>query len=293
MEQVDKSDTQKSQTMYLSTLGDGQPPSAIAGNLPTDEHKDPSAQWVIARGRSLRERKAEYDEQLQAGNLPPQDMDGDPGKQMLLFFKIGENWKDLSWVLFDGLQSDGETLRMLKEIQHRHPDKVNDQVHDMMHRWWNKKGANATIEELQKGLEFLKMAYVEEEYMNPKGIFSEPELDSSTDSEHDAEVNRLIHDYKNRSLNASYDGSRPETDPANNNNNLNTGALLKKLEDATVEHIPAKINRARVDPGRGSFRSSLGKADTSHGEYEGSADDSHQHSFVIVQPQLKSSDVSR
>ena len=128
-------------------MGDQQPPPEIVQSLPETEEGGPGAQWVIARGRSLRLAKYEYERQKQMGiESEPDQGPLDPGKQMLLFFKIGENWKDLAWVLFDGLQSDGDTLRMLKEIQHRHPEKVNDQVHDVMHRWWKKKGAAATIE---------------------------------------------------------------------------------------------------------------------------------------------------
>ena len=302
MEQVDRTQTQKSKTMYLAMMGDQQPPPEIIQGLAEDETGEGSvgSQWVIARGRSLRRAKHYYNQQKQMEGGAVQDQESlDPGKQMLLFFKIGENWKDLAWILFDGLQSDGDTLRMLKEIQHRHPDKINDQVHDMMHRWWKKKGSAATIEELQRGLEVLKMAYVEEEYVNTRGVFSETEteLDASTASEDDAEVNRLIHDYKTRSLNASFENKTAQNaavqlNTSESNSTLNTDSLLRKLEEAAIDNRPAKINRSSIT--RSSPQPpSKPKHEDSHGEsdYDSSADGTHRHSFVIIQPQLNSKEV--
>jgi len=39
-------------------------------------------------------------------------------------------------------------------------------VHDLMHRWWTKKGTSATVEELKKALDFINMAYIHEEYFD-------------------------------------------------------------------------------------------------------------------------------
>jgi len=58
--------------------------------------------------------------------------DGDrpesPGKQLILFFRVGGNWMDVAWVLFDGLQSDPETVRMIRDIQLKNPGGLSDQV---------------------------------------------------------------------------------------------------------------------------------------------------------------------
>jgi len=57
------------------------------------------------------------------------DRPASPGKQLILFFKVGGNWMDVAWVLFDGLQTDPETVRMIRDIQLKNPDGLSDQVH--------------------------------------------------------------------------------------------------------------------------------------------------------------------
>ena len=49
---------------------------------------------------------------------------------MILFFKVGgKSWMDVAWVLFDGLQTDPETVRMIRDIQLKNPGGLSDQVH--------------------------------------------------------------------------------------------------------------------------------------------------------------------
>jgi len=36
---------------------------------------------------------------------------------------------DIAWVLFDGLQTDPETVRMIRDIQLKNPGGLSDQVH--------------------------------------------------------------------------------------------------------------------------------------------------------------------
>ena len=49
-------------------------------------------------------------------------------KEMLLLFRVSGNWKDLAWVLFDGIQSDSETIRMIEDIRLKHPRQLREQV---------------------------------------------------------------------------------------------------------------------------------------------------------------------
>jgi len=51
-----------------------------------------------------------------------------PGRQLILFFRVGGNWMDIAWVLFDGLQTDPETVRMIRDIQLKNPGGLSDQV---------------------------------------------------------------------------------------------------------------------------------------------------------------------
>ena len=83
-------------------------------------------QWVIARGRTMqirkRNRQKANDESFEA------DRPVSPGRQLILFFKVGGNWMDVAWVLFDGLQTDPETVRMIRDIQLKNPGGLSDQV---------------------------------------------------------------------------------------------------------------------------------------------------------------------
>lgn len=121
------------------------PPPALAHSISYESTNDDvflPPQWVIARGRSIRHKKRKFDEQqkrISAAGATSGESDGEmssgqperplsPGRQVLLFFRVGSNWKDLAWVLFDGIQSDAETIRMIKDIQLKQPGKLTEQV---------------------------------------------------------------------------------------------------------------------------------------------------------------------
>lgn len=142
MEQVDRKTVQKSETMFLTVLPQGQElpdeiirrakyQSALAG--------DSSAvplQWVMARGRAIAQKSRMAGEPRQdCGNMSGYESDlnlfrpsSPSGRQLILFFKVGSNWLDLAWVLFDGVQVDSDTVRMIKDIQLKNPDRLTDQV---------------------------------------------------------------------------------------------------------------------------------------------------------------------
>ena len=230
MEQVDQNTVKKSKTMYLSVMPEGKSlPDAFTKRVAEGKEDDSSHQWVIARGRSIRQKKKKLEEarrRSQGGasdyNTSGAESDWEPdrpmspGRQLLIFFRVGGNWRDLAWVLFDGIQNDSETIRMTKDIQLKHPEHLTDQVHDLMHRWWKKKGSEATIEELQRALELVNMIYIQEEYVH-QGRRTRPSVTSYTESEDDLDisqiegddpdVSRLIQEYHVRSLNASFDVS--------------------------------------------------------------------------------------
>jgi len=82
-------------------------------------------QWVIARGRTMQIRK--QNRRNADKDLEP-ERSASPGRQLILFFKVGGNWMDVAWVLFDGLQTDPETVRMIRDIQLKNPGGLSDQV---------------------------------------------------------------------------------------------------------------------------------------------------------------------
>jgi len=77
-----------------------------------------------------RNREKPSDESFEA------DRPASPGTQLILFFKVGGNWMDVAWVLFDGLQTDPETVRMIRDIQLKNPGGVADQVRGIVHKYW-------------------------------------------------------------------------------------------------------------------------------------------------------------
>ena len=230
MEKVDKKTVQKSETMKLAVLPEGQaPPRRITDQISYEMTSDDvflPPQWVIARGRSLRKMKhlasssslggpristsALYDSDYELSDRP-----FSPGRQMVLFFKVGSNWKDLAWVLFEGILSDSETIRMIKDIQLKHPGQLTDQVHDLMKRWWAKRGPSATIEELYTAMDIINMGYIKEERFDDRSTSvtsytdTEDDLDISEIDEADPDVSRLITEYHARSLNASFECEIP------------------------------------------------------------------------------------
>ena len=246
MEQVDRKTVLKSNTMFLSVMPPGSKlPKELAKSIPqrsAEEDTMPS-QWIIARGRSIRKRKRELDgQQLRAMsesfNASGYESDGDnpmsPGRQTVLFFKITERWPDLAWVLFDGIQSDSETIRMVKDIELRNPSKLSEQIHDLMNRWWKEKGSAATIDELHRALELVEMASIKQEYFDPKtnNNFSFMNDDTATldvgeIAETDPNVSRLSRQYTMRSLNASFN---VENAPINSPAPFSANTLERRLQ---------------------------------------------------------------
>ena len=128
----------------------------------------------------------------------------------------GKEWKELALELMEGLQSETDTTRMIQKIQQKYPLSLTEQVHVMMHKWWRKKGRDATIEELRRALDIIGIQYIEEEYLNQlrKGkVTSEAASDSDDDAElshseideRDPNVSRLMAEYEMKSPNHSFE----------------------------------------------------------------------------------------
>ncbi len=353
MEQVDPKTVQKSETMKFAILPEGvAPPAKISSQLSYEMTSDDvflPPQWVIARGRSLRKHKKHLSSTSSLRRTPTSGMFSDsdyemsdrpmsPGRQLILFFKVGSNWKDLAWVLFEGILNDSETIRMIKDIQLKHPGKLTEQVHDLMRRWWAKKGESATIEELQIAMDIINLGYIREEHLEGRGATSvttftdtEDDLDISEVDEADPDVSRLITQYDVRSLNNSFDwdavpenrggipGSAglPPIDPEHSfqRNASHSGSIggypgLDMSRDGSfntsrgrLDMSTSSLHSGRKSPisyahGRrspyGSGRKS--PAPSGHGSFRYSQDDlldeDGRQRFLIVQPQLKPSDVS-
>ena len=128
MEQVDRKTVLKSNTMYFKVLphdrdlpnflamkDDFRPSHVKGGVLP---------QWVMARTRFIQTKSAKdpfaNDTSFLEGSCIR--------RHLILFFKIGIDWMELAWVLFDGLSTESEVVRMIKDIQIKHPLTLSDQV---------------------------------------------------------------------------------------------------------------------------------------------------------------------
>src|SRR6218665_1154357 len=114
-----------------------------------------------------------------------------------------------------------------------------------MQRWWKKKGSEATIEELQKALDTIHLAYIHEEYFDARSSFvphthTEDELDVGEVSDADPNVSRLVQEYEVRSLNASFVAD--------------SGAQLLQAEELNPEAVLRQLQKAReVAPGSTSL----------------------------------------
>lgn len=127
----------------------------------------------------------------------------------------GKEWKELALELFDGIQNEADTTRMIQKIQHKYPLSLTEQVHVMMHKWWRKKGRDATIEELRRALDIIGIPYIEEEYLNQLrrekmtseggSDSDEGELSHSEIDERDPNVSRLMAEYEMKSPNHSFE----------------------------------------------------------------------------------------
>ena len=304
LEQVDKKTVEKSKTMKMAIMSENQrPPPELLKNLPQDEMASDDVflppQWILIRGRTLRGRKNRTSAASGNRSFASEsdfDMHPDrplsPGRQNILFFRLGSNWKDLAWVLFEGLLSDADTLRMIKDIQLKHPGDIRGQVNDMMKRWWKKRGSSATLDELQKALEIVHTAYVQEEFFNQRSTLTsytdtEDDLEIGEVSDHDPDVSRIIGEYESRSPNSSFEIDPPAI----------SGKPVNR--DSVRSMSERSIGRGRHD----FSRESLGRYSTASSGYF--ADQSFRHDtsrdsfldessdkFTIITPQLKHQEVS-
>lgn len=344
MEKVDKKTVQKSETMKLAVLPEGQaPPARITDQLRYDMTSDDvflPPQWVIARGRTLRKIKhlasssslggpRTSSSALNDSDYELSDRPFSPGRQMVLFFKVGSNWKDLAWVLFEGILSDSETIRMIKDIQLKHPGQLTEQVHDLMRRWWAKRGPNATIDELYMAMDIISMGYIKEEHFGDRTTSvtaytdTDDDLDISEIDEADPDVSRLMSEYHARSLNASFECDVPPENRASTSalpppsaSSVSSDNLLQRLEQRGVLPRSASLgsrgalldgsrDSGRRSPGYaagrrspyGAGRRSPGLSQSSSFRFEPSQEDfsfdeDGRQRFLIVQPQLRQGDVS-
>ena len=126
MEQVDKETVQKFKTMYLSVLPRGQslPPSIHAPDI---DEMNKLPQWIVAKSRVdmvKRTRRIPSDSQDDLDAV----LNESEEKSQMIFFKVGHKWIELAWSLFDRLQDDAATVRMIKDIQLKNPDNLEEQV---------------------------------------------------------------------------------------------------------------------------------------------------------------------
>ena len=300
MEQVDRNNYQKSKRMGLSVVpADQAMPDELLQNMPQRSRAEATdeiaPQWVIARGLTKKNRKPHFqlpdmngsqsfrdrylssatsDSELDISSSRPMS----PGRQLLLFFRIGSNWRDLAWILFEDVQKDAETLKMIKDIQMQHPNQLTNQVNDMMHRWWRRRGNDATIEELQRALDMIQLGYIREEFYDASSkitsyVTSDSELDMGEISDADPDVKRLLDEYEFKSMNATFDyDSGTESRMRYSSDNLSRSGRGSR---------PSSRNS-----GRFKFSSSRESLDEAFGER------TRKSSFVIVQPQLSNPDVS-
>ena len=122
------------------------------------------------------------------------------------------------------------------------------QVHDLMHRWWQRRGHKATIAELQQALDDCRIAYIPEEFLDRHGSFvaytdTEDDLDVGQVSETDPNVSRLIHEYNTQSANASFE--HPPAVPTNPPPQVlhtiqQAASRAKRLKSGSRPDVPAK-----------------------------------------------------
>jgi len=297
MERVDEKTVHKSKTMYLSVMPrDLRPPEQLLRALkyqsPSSNDRDDvmPPHWVMVRSRSIQRRRQKQLERRMLGSLGALDggyHDNLPlspsGNQSVLFFQIGNWWKDLAWTLFEGVQADGETVRMIADIELKSPGRLDDQVRDLMARWWKRRGTEATVEELRECLDLVGVTYVQEEC--PSGV-GRPTLSTSFvfDSDHDEldvgevadtdpNVSRLMRSYKVRSMNASFG---PDTTRMRGGSELDAaaGAALSRNVSLPPSKMLASINgsapRHLTPDGRKQLTSSSSMAMANRDNRDGS-----------------------
>lgn len=163
-----------------------------------------------------------------------------------------------------------------------------------MQRWWKKKGSEATIDELQKALDTIHLAYIHEEYIDPRSSFvphtdTEDELDVGEVSDADPNVSRIVQEYEVRSLNASFVADSGPQLPAED---LNAEAVLRQLQKArgVAPGSTAMYTRAsrtsRAESRDSSFERSAGKPGASQDRLNESSGEERKQS-VNDQQKLK------
>ena len=295
MEKVDKKTVLKSKTMKLAVLPEGQaPPARITDRLSYEMTSDDvflPPQWVIARGRSLRKIKhlasssslgaqRTSSSVLNDSDYELSDRPFSPGRQMVLFFKVGSNWKDLAWVLFEGILSDSETIRMIKDIQLKNPGHLSEQVNDLMRRWWAKRGPAATIEELYMAMDIINMGYIKEEHFDARASSvtsytdTEDDLDISEIDEADPDVSRLMTEYHARSLNASFECDIP---PENRGSSYGIGSTNNMVippgsSSVSADNLLQRLDQPGLLPSHSGSVGSRGTLDASRNTLDVSRD---------------------
>ncbi|ESO06127.1 hypothetical protein HELRODRAFT_160275 [Helobdella robusta] len=253
LEQVDKKTVKKSDTMYLSVLPDGKDlPISLRPSKSYTPESDFSynirPQWVMARSR-INIKKQLFDQFSESAF--DHNVSTNFGKHLVLFFKVGYNWLELAWILFGDLLKESQIVRLIKDVQLKHPNNLTSQafypnskcasilysghsvkqerhktrslqliwlnVTDLMQRWWHTKGDGATIQELQKALDLLQIFYIEEELNdneqpeNSHFKVTEDILDVGVVTTKNPNVSRMSEEYNTKSLNNSFINSSRET----------------------------------------------------------------------------------
>ena len=314
LEQVDIRTVEKSRDMYMAVMREGEePPSHVRNRRPLDSHSSPDrSQWVIARGKSL--RKAKQMSQAKSDTEDQRPM-SPSAKNVVLFFKVGSKWKDLAWVLFESILTESETVRLIKDIEIKNRSQRNSEIQDLLNRWWVKKGASATIDELKSSLDLVNMPYIQDEtvndYFSHESEFDDDdELDISEIDENDPNVSRYIEEYDIRSLNNSFDLNTsgldratsaslvspihsPQLSATNLSNRLaekgllaSDGSLGRSPKDRSIQTLSSLSSTEPVAPVYHS-------TPTYHSTDLDISRESRQAAFVITQPQLANVDVSQ
>ena len=325
MEQVDMKTVLKSRTMYLTIMPAGaQLPDEIMKSMKhvqAGEDQSAPAQWIIARGRTIRRQKRHMDGHRMSESffLSGADSDPDlsrsgypmsPGKQSLLFFKVGGRWPDLAWALFEGIHTDAATLRMIKDIELKNPGRMTDQIQDMMNRWWTQKGQAATIEELRRSLELINLPFVQDETLNvtmANNFFSTSDLENKLAVEEvdagDPEVSRMAHEYNLHSHNASFVAEHRRSPQSAQP--FSSDALLRQMQQkGLLTKSQPSLRNSLLKP-EDNWVSSIGRSNSRDGSFirhqarneslrlfssqdslnaENVGDDNKRKSFTIVQP---------
>ena len=330
LEQVDRRTVEKSKSVYMAVMREGDDlPERIRRKREVQTDSATPAHWVIARGRSLRRAK-----QLTSMSSIPRSPVSDveyaygerpmsPGRQVILFFKVGSKWRDLAWVLFEGLLSESETIRVIKDIELKNPTQHNAQIQDLLDRWWHRKGMEATIDELKTALDLVTMPYIVDEAFGEKR-FSDAEsdveysgiLDISEIDDNDPNVSRYIEEYDYRSMNNSFD-LNISTGNHMRNTSLSAENITQRLVQTGITPVHQSASSSAIDSTSLPHSSSslLGQPGAAH-HYSATplSVRTHSHSvdtglynqhldtsrisnqppaFVITQPQLERVDVSQ